>query len=209
MKKRRRRFSAKAAKRLKKRLWIALLMLLILLGLSTCTVVKTRPDYDALLLDAAASGETERGRAAAGERNALVRRGLLQEPSVDYDELLLLARLIEVEAGDRRYSDDYRLCVGELALNRVASPEFPDTLREVVEQYRQYPCALEPEFADLRPSRANAALALRLLKGERHLSPAVLYRSSRQIGPAFARFYDRQEGYIYFCESVYTELYAP
>ena len=190
-----------------KKLWITLLMLPILLGLSTCTTVKNQADYDALLLEAVTAGDTEQGRAAAAERNALIRIGVLEERQVDFDELLLLARLIDAEAGDRRYSDEYRFCVGEVALNRVASPEFPDTLREVLEQYGQYPCTLEPEFVDLRPGQGCAAIALRLLKGERRLSPAVLYQSSRQIGNAFVRFYDRRDGYIYFCESVYTDLY--
>ncbi len=190
-----------------KKLWLVLWMLPVLLGLSTCAVEKIRPDYDALLLDAAAAADVEQGRAIAAERNAQILRGVLREQRVDFDDLLLLARLLDAEAGDRRYSDDYRLCVGEVALNRVASPEFPDSLREVVEQYGQYPSAQEPEFADLRPKRSCAALALRLLKGERRLSPAVLYRSTRKIGTAFVRFYDRQEGYTYFCESVYSDLY--
>ena len=100
------------------------------------------------------------------------------------------------------------MCVGEVVLNRVASPEFPDTLEAVVFQQGQYPCAQEPEFADLRPSRACAEAALSLLLGERRLAPQVVYQSSRQIGPAFVRFYDRRLGYTYFCESVYPELYC-
>ena len=191
-----------------KKLWITLLMLPLLLSLTTCTVVRETPDYHALLVEAAVSGDAETGRALAARRNAAVAAGRLREEPVDFDELLLLARVLYAEAGERVYSTDYRLCVGEVILNRVASPEFPDTLYEVVTQRGQYRCTEEPEFEDLRPDRECAGLALRLLLGERRLAPQVVYQSPWRIGPAFVRFYDRRLGYTYFCESVYPELYA-
>ena len=190
-----------------KKLWIALLMLPVLLGLSTCTHMDAAPNYAELLVGAAAAGDTEAGRAIAAEHNAAVAQGKLREAALDFDELLLLSRLIFAQTAESSYGEDYLLCVGEVALNRVASPEFPDTLEEVVYQRGQYLCAAEPEFETLRPSRACAAAALRLLLGERRLEPQVVYQSARQIGPAFVRFYDRRLGYTYFCESVYTELY--
>lgn len=190
-----------------KKVWIVLLMLPVLLGLNTCTRIETFPDYHTLLVEAAAQGDAETGRALAAERNALVRRKRLREKELDFDELLLLARLIDAQAGERKYSEDYRFCVGEVALNRVASPEFPDTLEEVAYQRGQYLCTREPEFAVLRPSESCARVALRLLLGERHLAPQVLYQSSWRIGPAYVRFYDRLLGYTYFCESVYTQYY--
>ncbi len=190
-----------------KKLWITLLMLPVLLGLNTCTRVTERPDYHALLIEAVTDGQTESGRQLAAERNAAIARGQLDGTPVDYDELSLLARLIFAEAGERGYSDAQRLCVGEVALNRVASPEFPDTLEALAGRPGLYPCAGEPEFADLRPSRSCAELALRLLLGERRLAPSVLYYGARRIGPVYARFYDRRLGTTYFCESVYAELY--
>ena len=190
-----------------KKVWIALLMLPVLLGLSTCTRMETIPDYHALLVQAAAEGDAVSGRALAAERNALIHGKRLGEMELDFDELLLLSRLIYAQAGERKYSEDYRFCVGEVALNRVASPEFPDTLEEVAYQRGQYLCTLEPEFAVLRPSENCARIALRLLLGERHMAPQVLYQSQWRIGPAYVRFYDRILGYTYFCESVYSQLY--
>ena len=190
-----------------KKLWITLLMLPILLSLNTCARERKVPDYHALLVEAVTKGDEDFGRALAAERNALIEQDKLAEQPVDFDELQLLARVIYAEAGDRAYGEAYRMCVGEVALNRVASPEFPDTLEEVVYQRGQFVCTSEPEFEDLRPSRACAEAALRLLLGERCLAPQVVYRSAWQIGPAYVRFYDRLLGYTYFCESVYPELY--
>lgn len=191
-----------------KKLWITLLMLPILLSLNTCAREFRAPDYHALLVEAVTKGDADRGRTLAAERNALIEQERLAEEPVDFDELQLLARVIYAEAGDRVYSEAYRMCVGEVILNRVASPEFPDTLEEVAYQRRQFVCVSEPEFDDLRPSRACAEAALRLLLGERRLAPQVVYRSPWQIGPAYVRFYDRRLGYTYFCESVYPELYG-
>ncbi len=185
-----------------------MLMLPILLGLNTCSRVRSAPDYQALLVETVTEGDVDAGRALADERNALIEQGKLSEEPVDFDELQLLSRLIYAEAGERTYSEAYRMCVGELVLNRVASPEFPDTMEAVAYQRGQFLCVGEPEFEDLRPSRACAEAALKLLLGERRLAPQVLYRSPWQIGPAYVRFYDRRLGYTYFCESVYPELYG-
>ena len=190
-----------------KKLWITLLMLPILLSMNTCARERLVPDYHALPVEADTEGDCDGGQALAAERNALIEQGRLAEEPVDFDELQLLARMIYAEAGDRAYSNAYRMCVGELILNRVDSPEFPDTLEEVAYQRGQFVCVGEPEFEDLRPSRACAEAALHLLLGERRLAPQVLYRSPWQIGPAYVRFYDRRLGYTYFCESVYPELY--
>ena len=190
-----------------KKLWIALFSALMLLSLSTCAFREDLTDYSVLLVKTLASGDVEAARAVAAERNARLDDSSGERP-VDFDELLLLSRLIYAKAGERQYSEALRMCVGEVALNRVASPEFPDTLAEVIYQKGQYPCAWETEFAELRPSRDCVRVALRLLQGERTMAPQVVYQSEWRIGPVYVRFYDRLIGYTYFCESVYPELYT-
>ena len=54
-----------------------------------------------------------------------------QEQDVQ-EERELLAKAIYACTGQVSFCREWRLCIGELLLNRVASPEFPDTLEEVL-----------------------------------------------------------------------------
>ena len=140
------------------------------------------PDWLSLLVDAAVAGDREAGLAAAEGWNADEER-----PPLDYDDLVLLAKLITWEAGSAWLSDELRLCVGEVALNRVASPEFPDTLEAVVYQYGQYVGVNTPAFREhFSPTRPCAEVALRLLLGERILQPQVVFAGHAVQGKVHA-----------------------
>lgn len=62
----------------------------------------------------------------------------VEEKPYTEDELEALALVIYQEAGSDACSDATRYMVGAVALNRVASDRFPDTLEEVLLQERQY-----------------------------------------------------------------------
>ena len=161
------------------------------------------PDWLALLVEAAVSGDREAGLEAAEGWNAGEGRAKL-----DYDELFLLSKLITWEAGSDWLPDTLRLSVGEVALNRVASPEFPDTLEEVVYQDGQFTGVDTYDFQTaLLPSRPCAEAALRLLLGERMLRPTVVFEGHKPQGPVHSVFIDMHYGRIYFCESLFPELY--
>ena len=187
-----------------KRLVLSLAAALLWLPLCTGTVIREpEPDWLALLTDAVVSGDREAGLAAAEGWNS-------QEDAVplDYDQLLLLAKLIAWEAGSDWLPQELRLSVGEVALNRVASPEYPDTLEEVVYQYGQYVGTDTPAFRDrFLPSRPCAEAALRLLLGERILQPQVVFQGHDIQGKVHSMFRDLHFGTVYFCESRYPELY--
>lgn len=185
----------------------AVLALLLCVPLSTCAIPEQAvPDYDRLLVEAVLSGDTAGGRAIAAERNAGQRE--TGGAAVDFDELLLLSRLIQAQAGEPRFCDELRMSVGQVALNRVASPEYPDSLEEVVYQRGQYSFTLEPEFGEMLPQRASTRAALRLLSGEQVLAPQVLFQAPYRMGPIYAKFYDAKlDVTTYFCESMRRELY--
>lgn len=183
---------------MKKMLTIILTLCFALL-LSGCALLK-RPetDYLALLRQAALNADAETGRRIERERSA---RLSPSETPVSFDELLLLARYLDRRAGDPRLTEEQRLCTGEVMLNRVASPEFPDTLREVLN---------DAGFAEgtRKPERASVDAALSLLLGRRLLDPRVVYQSEdKPRGAVYASFCDRYYRRTYFCLTSHPELY--
>ncbi len=159
------------------------------------------------MAEAAAAGDVRAGQEAERCRSAALAAGGSGAP-LSFDDLLLLARLIDAMAGSDWLTEDFRLCVGEVALNRVASPEFPNTLQDVIYQRGQYTVSQSPRFASLVPRRECVDVALRLLQGERHMVPAVVYQADYLQGELFIVYNDRRLGSTYFCLSDRLDLYA-
>ena len=171
---------------------------------------KTSVDMAAYYLlemrDAAERADTTAGRMAESARSAALEAGGEGTP-ISFDDLLLLSRVLDAMAGSDWLTDDFRMCVGEVVLNRVASPEFPDTLYDVVYQRGQYTVVNTARFSTIVPCRECVDCALRLLLGERHMVPAVVYQADYLQGELFTMFPDRQLGTTYFCLSSRLDLY--
>ena len=150
---------------------------------------------------------TRRREEAERNRNALIDLNGGMGEKISFDDLYLLSKLICAEAGSDWLSDDFRLCVGEVVLNRVASPEFPDTIYEVVYQKGQYASAATAAFYSLVPSQACVDVALRLLQGERMMAPSVVFQSDHEQGEIFSIYKDRRLGTTFFCVSPNQDLY--
>lgn len=190
--------------------------LVLSLFLNTCAYAQEppEPDYLAAMAQAAEEGDLETGLEAERLREEQLARLAGEDPEaesgtpVSFEELLLLSRLIYSEAGSNWLSDEFRMCVGEVALNRVESPEFPDSLKEVVYQEGQYEGVNTEEFKSSLPSKECVAVALRLLLGERMLEKQVVFQANFRQGTVYATFSDRVLGHTYFCESPNLELYS-
>ena len=156
---------------------------------------------------AAVAGDTQAGREAEQYRNEIIDQNGSGEVKISFDDLYLLAKLICAEAGSDWLSDDFRLCVGEVVLNRVDSPEFPDSISDVVYQTGQYASAGTAAFASLVPSQACVDVALRLMQGERKMAPSVVFQSDHEQGEIFSMYTDRRLGTTFFCVSPNQELY--
>lgn len=125
------------------------------------------------------------------------------EPTYTAEELEMLALVIYQEAGADRCSDDTRLMVGTVVMNRIADPRFPDTMYEVVTEELAYgrlhwTGIVWPSRAR-RPAEAHAverayAIAERILQGERALPEDVIFQSEHIMGEIVAY----QDGF-YFC----------
>lgn len=156
---------------------------------------------------AAVAGDPEAGAAAEQSRNSLIDRNGSTEGKICFADLYLLARLISAEAGCNWLSEDFRMCVGEVVLNRVASPEYPNSIREVVYQKGQYSSVNSPGFDSLVPKEECVDIALRLLQGERKMVESVVFQSNTIQGDPFMIFTDHTLGTTYFCVSANQELY--
>ena len=166
-------------------------------------------DYADLMITCCLSGDTETGREAAERRNEKIDLLGLTYVKVDFDELWLLSKIITAEAGSDWLSDEWKMAVGEVLLNRVESPEFPDSVAEVIYQPLQYYDQSNHYFQQLLPFERCVDIAWRLLNGERVLNdPSVVFQANFTQGSGTALVMrDRRLGTTYFCYSSYPELY--
>ena len=197
-----------------KRILLAGMSLLLPLLLGTCAYREEppAPNYLSIMEDAALTGDLEAGHLAEYARNRQIDAEGSSEKKIAFDDLFLLARLIYIEAGDMRCSDEQRMCVGEVVMNRVASPEYPDSLEAVIYQADQYPGAATAAFQEsVLPNRVSAQAAMRLLLGERIMEPQVVVQTHQEPrGEVYASFCNRHGFlyvYTYFCASPNLELY--
>ena len=188
-----------------KRILAALMALSISLLLSTCTQPPEppAPDYLALMTAAAARADRLAGETAQRELSLQLQEQDGGELPLTYEELLLLAQYLQWRSGDYWLTEDYRLCVGEVMLNRVASPEFPDSLQAVLAEEG----ILEQVQGVGAPGKNMASLSLRLLLGERLLAPQVVHQCEEPVYTVYASFCDRRQHFTYFCESEFPRFY--
>ena len=191
---------------MKKILTLTAALLLALSLTPEASAFDGQTDYMAAMVSAAASGDHAAGRQAQKSRDEKIDALSLSNKKIDFDDMLLLARVMYSEAGSDWLSDEWKMAVGEVVLNRVASPEFPNTIYEVIAQPRQYG---NLAYSSLRPSARCAALAVRLLEGERVLNePSVVFQANFVQGSGVYRvFYDRILGATYLCYSSHRGLY--
>ena len=176
----------------------ALLLMIMVFCLCTCAErsPEPRPDYLQMMLDAARSGSAELGRGM--ERLRGIDPG--EEGYISFDELYLLSRYITRAFSNPRYSDQLRLCAGEVVLNRMASPDYPDEMASVLFQEGMYPPISEGELNECRcPTKASIKTALRLLQGERVLEEDVLILTKEPGNEIYATFCDELLGNLYLC----------
>lgn len=166
-------------------------------------------DYMALMVESCMSGDIEAGRRAEAERSAKITALALEVPKISFDDLYELSKVICNEAGSYWLPMDWKMMVGEVVLNRVASEEFPNTIGEVVHQRGQYSGANSARFEELVPSADCVEAAKRLLTGERLINdPSVVFQANfKQGSGTYLRLHDRYCGYTYLCYSSYPELY--
>lgn len=185
------------------------LLLFALFSPSVYAAFDPETDYMQEMLRCVQKGETENGVEAAEARKRKIEALGLDYAIIDYRELEMLSKLIEIEAGSCWLPAEWKMAVGEVVLNRMASPEFPDTMLEVIEQPGQYYGQGSPIFWSTLPSAESVIAAKRLLEGERVLcDPGVVFQANFCLGSGVhTTLHDPQLGFTYFCYSSHPELY--
>ena len=130
---------------------------------------------------------------------------------VNYDDLILLAKIVENEAGSYWLSDHHQQMVASVVINRMADPAFPDTLWGVISAgwYDEGPIAYNvggPEaFAQIIPSERAIQNAEYVLANGPICSPSIIWQAEFPQGQRIVEeIYDPINGTTtYFCEGYY------
>ena len=115
------------------------------------------------------------------------------------DDLFYLAAAVCREAGGE--SEEIQLLVANVFINRVNSSHYPDTIYEVLTQYKQYGTMWKygvsfPDWADEKVKEQCYSVAQRILEGERFCPENVLFQAEfKQGSGVYKQFGDD----YYFC----------
>lgn len=103
---------------------------------------------------------------------------------VDSD-LYLLAKLIRAEAEGEPYEG--QVAVGAVVMNRVKSPQFPNTIYDVIYQPGQFSCL--PKLATLEPNDQSLQAAREAMAGRDPSRGALYYYNPKLASREGARFF--------------------
>lgn len=125
---------------------------------------------------------------------------LITQPVMAYteDDLYELSHIINAEAGDAACSDELRIAVGSVVLNRVASDLFPDSIYAVIHQEGQYRPTWDGGFLK-EPSEASVEVAKMLLEEGSQLPGDCLYQANFVQGSAVYEQFNTIYGPTYIC----------
>jgi len=120
----------------------------------------------------------------------------ITELSYSDEDILWLARIVDVETGDA--SVNKRIAVANVVLNRVKDERFPNTIYDVIFASGQFPPAHKSGFNDLVPKEESVIAAKRALAGENNISTCLYFNYIPFKGKS-ADFYKKVEGdYFYY-----------
>lgn len=111
------------------------------------------------------------------------------------EDLELLARIIQVESGER--SLEVKLAIANVILNRVKSSQFPDTLSEVIYQSGQFPPTRKSSFRTLKINKNSYIAAKKALEGINNIDDCLFFNCKPFSGKA-SDFYKKIEGEYFY-----------
>lgn len=172
----------------------------------------SQPTYDAdymlQVINYLSCGDLESAKEAMALRDKKIEALGIEAITVDAEKLYLVAKIVQAEAGSSWLSDDHQRSVASVLLNRTASPEFPNTIKECIHQPGQYYGANNSFFAKLVPSERAVRNALYVLENGSILPATVVFQANfRQGSGTYKTIKDKYLGTTYFCYTSYPGLY--
>lgn len=119
------------------------------------------------------------------------------------EEREVLYRIVEAEAGGEGYRG--KLLVANVILNRVASPEFPDTVKQVVFADRQFSPVSDGRYYQVNVASETRQAVDRALQGENIAQGALYFMAKAQAAPSAAAWFDSSLTWLfrYGCHDFY------
>lgn len=117
--------------------WLSVLTSVFILGTFYTAVYFTEEKYDTQIKESECKARVAEEKAQKWKEVADKSRSIVvRTKEVDFDDLYLLARLVESEAGNESY--ETKMMVASVVMNRVADSRFPNSIREVIYQKGQF-----------------------------------------------------------------------
>lgn len=121
-----------------------------------------------------------------------------EEDEIDSNDLYILSHIINAEAGDDNCSHEHRIAVGSVVLNRVADPDFPDTIHGVVFQEGQYAPTWDGSYEKI-PSEDSIEVAKLLLEEGSQIPAECVYQAEFEQGSGTWKPFETIYGITYIC----------
>jgi hypothetical protein len=99
------------------------------------------------------------------------------------DELLLLAKIVQTEAGYESY--DAQLAVANVVLNRVKDDSFPDTIHDVIYASGQFTPALDGSLETIVPGEDALRAAEEAMAGKNNVEGALYFYNPKVTSGPF------------------------
>ena len=156
-------------------------------------------NYGELMICAASTGDIEQGREYERLRE-LKKKHFGIKDNFTFDNLYLLAKIVEAEAGSSWITDEHKQLVASVVLNRVNSSRFPNTIKEVVYAPGQYSLAGTERFETLVPSYISTKNAAYVLLNGSIAPKTVVFQANFPQGTGvYKTFTPEKLGTTYFC----------
>lgn len=111
-------------------------------------------------------------------KEGLVVDEALADPGFSEEDLLWLARIVNVEGLDIGY--EAKLAIANVVLNRVASDDFPDSVYDVIKDKGytvQFPPAHRSTFDSLKPDAQSLQVAEDALRGSNNIEDCLYFNN--------------------------------